>query len=99
MQNIDLTPAIMALISLIAAIVARYLTPWLKEKLSGAKYDNYMAIVKTLVTAAEGIFKGAGRGEEKLKYVEDELRKRGFDIDLAVIEAMVKSLFNTKEDE
>lgn len=99
MQSIDLTPVITAIISLIAAIIARYLTPWLKEKLTGAKYDNYMAVVKTLVTAAEGIFKGAGRGEEKLKYVEDELKKRGFDIDIAAIEATVKSLFNAKEDE
>lgn len=99
MQNIDLTPIIEAAITIIAALVARYLVPWLKEKWTGVKYDNYMEVVKTLVTAAEGIFTGVGRGQEKLEWVKKQLNEKGYDVDIAAIEALVKSLYNTTEEE
>lgn len=51
-----------------------------------------MAITNTLVEAAEQIFTGAGRGQEKLEYVRSELQKRGITYDQAKLEAAVFKL-------
>lgn len=53
-----------------------------------------MAITNTLVEAAEQIFTGAGRGQEKLEYVRSELQKRGITYDQAKLESAVFNLGN-----
>ena len=91
MTNIDLTPIIQAVIALVAALISVKLLPWLKPKASAEQLSALQLITKTLVFAAEQIY-GSGTGEEKLKYVEEELKKRGFTVDRAMIEATVKEL-------
>lgn len=88
---IDLTPILQAVIALLAAMVTYKLIPWIKAKTTAEQQALLSAAVKTLVYAAEQIY-GAGKGEEKLKYVIDELNKRGFSVDRASIEAEVQKL-------
>lgn len=88
---IDLTPILQAVIALLAALVTYKLIPWIKAKTTAEQQALLSAAVKTLVYAAEQIY-GAGKGEEKLKYVIDELNKRGFSVDRASIEAEVQKL-------
>lgn len=90
--TIDVTDIVTALLGLLASIMTAYLAPWLKAKLGAARYENALSVTNTLVNAAEQIFKGAGRGQEKLEYVRSELQKRGITYDQAKLEAAVFKL-------
>lgn len=92
MQNIDLTPVLQAIISLIAILISYRLIPWLKAKMSAEKQAYLAATIKTLVYAAEQIYMADGAGANKMAYVKRELEKRGFDVDEAAIEAAVREL-------
>ena len=93
MNNIDLTPILQALIGLLATLITVKLIPWIKTKIAADKQGLFGAAVQSLVFAAEQLY-GAGKGKEKLAYVKDELAKKGFAIDDAVIEAKVFELLN-----
>ena len=58
--------------------------------------NEFPAWVKIGVAAAEQLYKGAGRGEEKKQYVIDFLKQKGFKVDeesvINAIEAAVKQL-------
>ena len=88
---IDLTPVFQAFIALMGALVTYKLVPWLKAKLSSEQQTAMLSAVKILVYAAEQIY-GAGKGEDKLQYVESELKSRGYEVDRAAIEATVREL-------
>lgn len=93
MTNIDLTPILQAVISLIAALIAHRLIPWIKARTTTEQQAQYRAALKIAVFAAEQIF-GAGHGAEKMDYALNYLREKGFDVDSREIEATVKELFN-----
>lgn len=88
-MNIDLTPIIQAVIALIAALVTTKLIPWIKTKTTNEQQTFMLATIKTLVFAAEQLY-GAGEGEAKLDYVETQLKEKGYTVDRAQIEAVIK---------
>lgn len=92
---VDLTPIVRAAITLMAALITYRLVPWIKARTTEQQQANLAALASTLVYAAEQLF-GANRGAEKLAYVTDILRKRGYDVDsqevLAVVEAAVNQM-------
>lgn len=95
---IDLTPIINAIIALIAAIIAYKVIPWIKAKTNNEQQTLLEATVRTLVFAAEQIY-GAGNGYEKMQYVSDKLKEKGFKVDVDAIEAAVYDYLNgPKED-
>ena len=65
--------------------------PWLKNKLNREQQDYLLATTRVLVYAAEQLY-GAGKGDAKLAYVQDELESRGLKVDAAAIEAMVREM-------
>ena len=70
---IDITPLCMAVMALAAVVITLYLVPWIKSKTTKEQRESINALVKIAVQAAEQIFAGAGRGEEKKAYVMDIL--------------------------
>lgn len=92
-MNINLTPIIQAIITLLAALITYRLVPWLKSRVDEDRQAKFNALIKSLVFAAEQIY-GAGNGEGKLDYVCGQLRERGYEVDLAMIEATVYEQFN-----
>ena len=98
-MQIDLTQIILTVLTLIFALLMRYLIPVAKEKLSTDQLEVLRAAVKTGVYAAEQLYT-SDQGKEKLKYVVDLLYQQGFivnpshveDTTRALIEAMVKEL-------
>ena len=94
-MTIDLTQIILAIITLIGAIISRYLIPWIKGKLDERKYDVFNGLVRVGVFAAEQLFTSE-QGKEKKEYVLQLLKKNGYEIDSesvdALIEATVKQL-------
>lgn len=89
---IDLTTLANALIALVAAIITAFVIPWIRSKTTAQQRTLLESVVKTLVFAAEQLY-GAGNGEDKLQYVIDRLKARGYTVDLALIEATVKEYF------
>ena len=96
MNMIDITPIVNAVIALLAAGVSVFLIPWIKSKTTDAQRKELLEWVKIGVAAAEQLYKGAGRGEEKKQYVIDFLKQKGFKVDeesvINAIEAAVKQL-------
>lgn len=88
MNYIDLTPVVLAIIALIAGVVARKLIPWIDSKISDEQRWALKALVRTLVFAAEQLY-GSENGQQKLEYVIQELKDRGYTVDRAEIEAAV----------
>lgn len=98
---IDFTPVIDFVIAVIAAVIARYLIPWLKAKTNERNMENLLAWVDIAVMAAQQMFYQM-RGSERLEYVLDFLEDKGFNIDDAsvrnAIEAAVFTLHQSMEE-
>lgn len=96
MNMIDITPIINAVIALAAAGVTVFLIPWIKSKTTDEQRKELLEWVKIGVAAAEQLYAGQGRGEEKKQYVLDFLKQKGFKVDeesvVNAIEAIVKQL-------
>lgn len=65
----DFTPFFQALIALAAAIVTGILIPYIKSKTNAQQQEIISQWVAIAVSAAEQIYNGPGRGEEKKAYV------------------------------
>lgn len=101
----DITEIVLAILTIISALVASVIIPWLKLKIEEAKQkmtdqqqDDLLKWSKIAVMAAEMIYKESGMGAIKKKYVRDYLAEHGFvldeqQVDIA-IEAAVLELKN-----
>lgn len=81
-MTIDLTQIILAIITLIGAILTRYLIPYLIENVDDKKRAKVADLITTLVEAADRYLKSAS-GEERLQYVIDGLAEKGITVDIS----------------
>lgn len=89
-QAIDLTDIVNAALALIAALIARYVVPWIKEKTTVEQQKRIQAAIDTAVFAAEKVY-GAGQGQQKKQYVLKKLREMGYTIDSAQVAAGIEA--------
>lgn len=92
-MQINLTPIIEAIISLLAALVVYKLIPWIQSKTTESQQRVIYGAVKVAVFAAEQII-GSGNGQAKMEYARKWLQDRGFDIDVDEIEAVLYEEIN-----
>ena len=90
-MTFDITPIIEAVAALIAALIAAVVVPYIKSKTTAQQQAEINAWVKIAVAAAEQIFAGSGRGEEKKEYVVQWLKDRGITVDAEKIDAMIEA--------
>lgn len=88
---IDLTVIMEAVVTLIIAAISAFVIPWLKRKISAEKLAEVAEWVQIAVTAAEQIYNGPGRGEEKKAYVLEFLTSKGYTVDMAAIENLIEA--------
>lgn len=88
---IDITPLCMAVMALAAVVITLYLVPWIKSKTTKEQRESINVLVKIAVQAAEQIFAGTGRGEEKKAYVMDFLAKKNLKIDMAELDKLIEA--------
>lgn len=88
---IDLTPIIQTFISLLALIITAFVIPWIKAKTTAQNQETLEKLTRTLVYAAEQLY-GSQTGSQKLSYVQSELEKRGYTLNIAAIEAAVREM-------
>lgn len=70
----NITPVIEAVITLTAMVISYFIIPFIKAKLSGARWDNLCKWTNAAVKAAEVLFKGTGLGEKKREYVMKRIK-------------------------
>lgn len=90
-MTFDITPIVEAVVAVVCAVVTCVLIPYIKSKTTTEQQKEINAWVKIAVAAAEQIFKGSGRGEEKKQYVIAWLKERGFTVDEAELDALIEA--------
>lgn len=88
---VDITPIVNAVIALIAAIISAFLIPWIKANTTEQQRQTILELIKIAVAAAEQIYEGEGRGEEKKQYVLNFLTSKGIAVDDEAINAAIES--------
>lgn len=90
---------LMLIISIVSMLVARYLIPWIKSRMSHETLDMAKRIAEIAVLAAQQIHweqSGAERKKYAISYVHDFCSTHGIEISEeqidALIEAAVKSM-------
>lgn len=94
-MQIDLTALFTAIITVIIALISKYVIPFLKAKLANVKKEDLVFWVEIAVKAAEqlaknGTIQKAGRKE----YVKEFLIKKGFSLDTAEVDNLIESFVN-----
>lgn len=101
-MTIDITQIIIAVIGLIFSAVTTWLVTalapavrnWLNAHANETQHKLLCDLIRQLVDAAEQMIVGKGQGAAKLQFVKEQLNKRGFDVDVEMIEAAVKEMNN-----
>lgn len=95
---IDLTPIMEAIIALVVAVITAFVIPWLKGKIDADKLEQIKLWVTVAAEAAEQLYNGTGRGEEKKAYVVKFLQEKGFTIDPDSLDKLIEAaVFNLPE--
>lgn len=87
---IDFTPLVEALITLAVTAITVFLIPWLRERYGTEKLAKAQGWVQVAVLAAEKLY-GAGKGDEKLAYVEKFLEEHNIILDMDALEVLVNA--------
>lgn len=87
----DITTIIEAAAALVAAVITAVVIPYIKSRTTAQQQAEINAWVKIAVTAAEQIYRGSGRGEEKKAYVLNWLREHGITVDEAKLDALIEA--------
>lgn len=98
--QIDLTKIVIAVLFfvfdfLLVWLIKAVIPPakkWLDAHATKNQQQVLWNLIKRLVEGAEQMIAGEGRGEEKLRYVIDKLKERGYLVDRYLIEAAVKEM-------
>lgn len=88
---VDLTQVIVAVLTLVFSLISAFLIPYLKTKVTGEQLDTIKFWVNIAVEAAEMIYTGTGRGEEKKAYVVEFLNSKGFTLNTTEIENLIEA--------
>lgn len=88
----NITPIIETVFALIAAVITAIVIPYIRSKTTAQQQTEINAWVRIAVSAAEQIYVGSGRGQEKKAYVINWLAEHGVTLDETRIEAAVYDL-------
>jgi len=100
MFTIDVTQLVIAVMMvifnlLLAWLVKAVIPPlknWLTVNTTTENQQRAWTMIKWLVEAAEQTIVGSGMGKERLEWVQAQLKTRGIQVDLALIEAAVREM-------
>lgn len=87
----DVTEILLAVIALLSAVVTGVVIPWVRAKTTFAQHQKLTAWVSIAVQAAEQLYKGSGRGQEKKEYVVSWLNERGITFDEETVDAAIEA--------
>ena len=71
----DITPILEMVISLISIVITSFVIPWLRAKTTQEQFWVLQDIARIAVNAAEVLYKGSGKGEQKLSYATTYIKE------------------------
>ena len=89
-MTIDLTQIILAVITLIGAVLTGFVIPWIKGKLDERQYDMFATLVRVGVYAAEHLCTSE-EWKEKKAYVVNLLMENGYTVDATAVDALIEA--------
>lgn len=100
MFTVNVTQLVIAIMGvvfnvLLAWLIKTVIPPlksWLKIHTTTETQNRTWTMIKWLVEAAEQTITGYAMGDKRLEWVQAQLKARGIDVDLALIEAAVKEM-------
>lgn len=87
----NVTPIAEAVFALIGAVITAAVVPYIRSRTTAQRQAEISGWVKTAVSAAEQLYKGSGRGEEKKIYVLDWLNEHGVTVDESKLDALIEA--------
>lgn len=87
----DLTDLILAILTVVFTVISTFLIPYIKSKTTASQYAEIQKWVTIAVEAAEMIYTGTGRGQEKKEYVLAFLNSKGYKLDTESIDNMIEA--------
>lgn len=87
----DITYIIEVAFALIGALITAVVIPYIKSRTTAQQQEEINTWVKIAVSAAEQVYKGPSRGEEKKKYVIQWLNDHGIILNEGKIDAMIEA--------
>ena len=85
----NITPIIETVFALIAAVITAIVIPYIRSKTTAQQQTEINAWVRIAVSAAEQIYVGSGRGQEK--NVINWLAEHGVTLDETRLDAMIEA--------
>jgi len=84
-----------AIITILCALITRFIVPWVKEKIEASRYKNIMDKIIDAVHGVEEIYKQSGMGEikkqEVINYISMYLLKKNIRLSDEEIELLIHS--------
>lgn len=84
-----------AIITILCALITRFIVPWVKEKIEASRYKNIMDKIIDAVHGVEEIYKQSGMGETKkqevINYISMYLLKKNIRLSDEEIELLIHS--------
>lgn len=90
-MELTLTDILMAVLTILAIIITKFIVPLLKTSHAAAEYEQLETLVVAAVEAAEQIFRESGMGKEKKAYVLKYLNDKGFVVDEQMLDNMIEA--------
>jgi len=87
----DATQIMEAVFALAAALITTVVIPYIRSKTTAEQQRRINTWVKIAAGAAEQLYVGSGRGEEKKDYVVTWLRSHGVRFDDGLLDAMIEN--------
>lgn len=101
-MNVNITPILESIISLVLLVLTTFFVPWLKSKTTANQRESMLKWVDIAVAMAQQLYwdcDGEKRKEEALKF----LSSKGYDVNdeeiLSALEAAVLKLHNSLTEE
>lgn len=89
-MNVNLTPIIGAVVTLLSALISAFLIPYIKRNTTKKELEEFDFWVKIGVQAAEQVF-SSEQAKEKKEYVLNFLTDKGYDVDFADINNIIEA--------
>lgn len=80
-----------AVIALLGAIITYILVPYVRSKTTTQQQESIAFWVSVAVNAAEQVFTGRGKGEQKKQYVLQFLSGKGITVSAAQLDALIEA--------
>lgn len=88
---IDITTVLEAVATLAVAIITTFVVPYIKSKTTLEQQTQINTWVKIAVSAAEQVYEGPGKGDQKKAYVLTWLKGHGIVVDEDKLDAMIEA--------